>query len=805
MDMGGIEEGSVVSEVWQGPDWWLATDAKWYPPELHPNALSLGEDVAVPNERGVAPLANGACPGPGWWLGTDDNWYPPDLHPKARPDLSGGGHEPSADGANKRASDSGSDRWNGHPVLSALVSGAIFVVPITLSIVAATVTAHTLPRPRTAGGLALWWIAVLCVPSVVLLATDRLARRAMPLAVLLKMTMVFPDRAPKRLAVVRMSGSTRNLARRVEEARTHGIGDEPVVAAEKILALAGALNAHDRLTRGHGERVRVLTDLIAEELGLSPDDRDRLRWSALLHDIGKLTVHPEILNKADQLDDEEWEVIKTHPLEGARLTAPLADWLGEWGNTIAEHHEKYDGSGYPYGLRGEEISLGGRIVAVADCYDTMTTVRSYKTSMSPKSARAELAACAGSQFDPRVVRAFLDVSIGRLRPVAGPLAWLGSLPFLGSIPQLGQTVAVLSRVGAASLVVTGAVAAGQNKVFPHQTVVPVPSQVALPFSGTPAGSSGINPDPGGPSTTSTVASAGSSTTKVASAGSSTTTTTLSGGGGTGSGATSTTTTTISVPAAPSTPTGVTAAPGDGNVRVSWVAPDDGGSPITSYTVTRYKGDTVQARYTSNSSATSHLEKGLTNGTTYTFTVAATNAIGSSPPSAHSPEATPLAPTLNIVNGGALAGSADGGDQVIVLFSPAPSPSALCAGWTATSYPDLDSANVVVHGTEPSSGDDTLAVTDTKDCKGGFHFGTIDLGQRGYFTGSTSFGGNIAGCGSGDTIGCSIIHFDGRTLTITLGTASSEQPVQTVPSVAVYSPAQSLGSLSDISNIDEENF
>ena len=122
----------------------------------------------------------------------------------------------------------------------------------------------------------------------------------------------------------------------------------------------------------------------------------------------------------------------------------LGDWLGEWANTIAEHHEKFDGTGYPFGLKGDEISLGGRIVAVADCYDTMTTVRTYKKSMSPKVARAELAACAGTHFDPKIVRAFLDVSIGRVRPVAGPLAWLGSLPFVSSIPQ---AVSVLGTGG----------------------------------------------------------------------------------------------------------------------------------------------------------------------------------------------------------------------------------------------------------------------------------------------------------------------------------------------------------------------
>ncbi|HVC70625.1 MAG TPA: hypothetical protein VNC61_10280 [Acidimicrobiales bacterium] len=133
---------------------------------------------------------------------------------------------------------------------------------------ATPITAHVLPRLLVPLWWIGWWVTVFGVPTVVLMATDRIARRALPLAVLLKMTMVFPDRAPKRLAVARKAGSTRELTRRVEEARTHGTEDEPVVAAEKNLALAGALNAHDRLTRGHGERVRAFTDLFAEELKL---------------------------------------------------------------------------------------------------------------------------------------------------------------------------------------------------------------------------------------------------------------------------------------------------------------------------------------------------------------------------------------------------------------------------------------------------------------------------------------------------------------------------------------------------------
>jgi len=678
------------------------------------------------------------------------------------------------------------------------VSLSVFITPIALSIVTATITAHLLPRPRSTGALAVWWITVLAVPTIVLVATDRLARRALPLAVLLKMTMVFPDRAPKRLAVARKSGNTRDLARRVEEARTQGIADEPVAAAEKILALAGALNAHDRLTRGHGERVRALTDLIADELDLPTEARDRLRWSALLHDIGKLAVHPDILNKPGKLNAAEWEVIKNHPLEGAKLTAPLAGWLGEWANTIAEHHEKFDGSGYPYGLKGDEISFGGRIVAVADCYDTMTTVRTYKSSMSPKAARAELAACAGSHFDPKVVRAFLDVSIGRVRPVAGPLAWLGSLPFVSSIPQ---AVAVLGRVGAASVVVTGAVTAGTWHGAPHRAALPDAGQATPAPSGvppTPAAGAGPGNSHGGgggrpigPSTASTIAGLGGGG--------------AAGGGptGPGPGGSTTTTTPTKVPAAP---TGVTVAPGNGDVTVTWSAPNDGGSSITSYIVTPYVGGAAQVAQTFTSPATSQVVLGLSNGTTYTFTVAATNAVGTGSPSAPSPPAMPAASSLTIVNGGSKQGQAQRSDQIILTFSPAPSPTSFCAAWSSASSPDLVDSNVVIQGIHPTSGDDTLTVTDAADCSGGFHFGTIDLGQSGYFNSNASFGGNVTGCKNGKTTACSTIHWDGHnTLTITLGKSSSAQPIQAAPSVAVYTPDPALGLPGPISSVKEENF
>jgi len=389
----------------------------------------------------------------------------------------------------------------------------------------------------------------------------------------------------------------------------------------------------------------------------------------------------------------------------------------------------------------------------------MTTARSYKTAMSPKAARAELAACAGSQFDPKVVRAFLDVSIGRLRPLAGPLAWLGSLPFVGAIPQGVQTVATLGRVGAASLMVTGAVTAGALKATAHATAEPQSSQVALPVDTAPTVSGPV------PSTNETQRSPGGhaetppgSGIKPGSATTSTTSTVAGPGGAGSSDGGGSTTLTGSHATAPSTPTGVGAIPGNGQVTVSWITPDDGGSPITSYVVTTYVGGVIQALTAFSSPAISQVIAGLNNGTAYSFAVAATNTVGTSSPSTGSPQVTPIAPALSIVNGGTRAGHAQSGDKIIVTFSPAPSPSAFCTSWSATSYPDLVDPNVIVTGT-PSTGDDTLTVTDTGDCTGGFHFGSIDLGQSGYFTGNASFGGNVLGCASGKTLACSTIHWD----------------------------------------------
>jgi HD-GYP domain-containing protein (c-di-GMP phosphodiesterase class II) len=145
-------------------------------------------------------------------------------------------------------------------------------------------------------------------------------------------------------------------------------------------------------------------------MGLDADHRRNVEFGALLHDIGKIAVPNEIINKPGKLDEREWEIIKTHTVEGQRMLERIGGFMSEIGRIVRASHERWDGAGYPDGLSGERIPLEARIVSTCDAYNAMTTTRSYREAMAPADADAELLRCGGSHFDPQVVRAVLTVS-----------------------------------------------------------------------------------------------------------------------------------------------------------------------------------------------------------------------------------------------------------------------------------------------------------------------------------------------------------------------------------------------------------
>ena len=254
--------------------------------------------------------------------------------------------------------------------------------------------------------------------------------------------------------------------------------------------------------------------MIAEELGIDGQDRDRLTWGALLHDIGKLQVPADILTKPSALDDEEWSIMAGHPAFGSALVDPLRPWLGDALSAVDGHHERFDGTGYPYRRPSGSLPVAARVAAVADAFETMTAARSYKDPMPLAAARAEVAACAGGQFDPAVCRAFLALSLPRLWRVAGPLSWLAQIPLIGAVVRgeivpvavssaaqgaalaTGQAVTAAAVVGGA-LLVGGAAGHG---VGPDAGATPAASAeiAASPTVTDPAGPGGsTDPDDSG--------------------------------------------------------------------------------------------------------------------------------------------------------------------------------------------------------------------------------------------------------------------------------------------------------------------
>lgn len=179
-----------------------------------------------------------------------------------------------------------------------------------------------------------------------------------------------------------------------------------------IESLVFALEAKDNYTAGHSRRVTEVAVAIGQELGLSDDKLEDLRWGSLLHDVGKIAVDPAVQNKPNRLTDEEYGHIMTHSQVGPRIVRPVANESVV--NIIRHHHDRYDGTGFDQTIRGEEIPFEARIVAVADTFDAMTSDRPYRTAMPADQAIAEIKRCAGTQLDPTIVSAFLMIPIAEV-------------------------------------------------------------------------------------------------------------------------------------------------------------------------------------------------------------------------------------------------------------------------------------------------------------------------------------------------------------------------------------------------------
>jgi len=213
-----------------------------------------------------------------------------------------------------------------------------------------------------------------------------------------------PGFGANQLETLSMFCSQASIA--MENAHLYGELEESYLAS--VQALSNSLDANDPYTFGHSERVTEYSLDIAEAMKLSKQEIKTLQFSGLLHDIGKIGIDKRIVNKPDKLTDDEYEKIKEHPGIGARIIQPI-QFLEEKLPGIKHHHERFDGKGYPDGLKGYDISLFARIIAVADSFDAMTSHRAYRRGMPPEKAFGELKRGKGTQFDPDVVDVFTKV------------------------------------------------------------------------------------------------------------------------------------------------------------------------------------------------------------------------------------------------------------------------------------------------------------------------------------------------------------------------------------------------------------
>ena len=202
------------------------------------------------------------------------------------------------------------------------------------------------------------------------------------------------------------------LAKRIEESTrnlTHLYEDLRETYMRTIKALAQAIDARDHYTHSHSKNVARYAEIMAREMELEPQKMDEIIDACQLHDLGKIGVHDYILTKPGKLTPEEYEEVKEHALKGAQILEPLQFLQGVIA-IVRQHHERYDGTGYPYGLKGEKIEIGARVMQLADSYDAMVSARPYRQrGITKEDAIEEIKRGVGTQFDPKVVEIFLRV------------------------------------------------------------------------------------------------------------------------------------------------------------------------------------------------------------------------------------------------------------------------------------------------------------------------------------------------------------------------------------------------------------
>ncbi len=210
------------------------------------------------------------------------------------------------------------------------------------------------------------------------------------------------------------------------ETEIAGAPQDPTSVPQSILdtvtSLAYAIDAKDQYTQGHSQKVSAYAALLAEALGMSEPEVEEIRLAAVLHDVGKVGIPENILNKSGPLNPEEWDTMKTHVLFGGKILEPLVP-LARIREMVLHHHEFFDGSGYPNALSGEAIPLGARIITIADSYDTITSDRSYKKGRTAEQALSELERCSNTQFDGRLIAAFVRA----MRQLPNPIIEVTSL------------------------------------------------------------------------------------------------------------------------------------------------------------------------------------------------------------------------------------------------------------------------------------------------------------------------------------------------------------------------------------------